>query len=150
MTGALALHDHPLAARIGPARLRLLGEMLRFGLVGVAGFLVDAGVLTLAILAGAGPWWGRGLSYLAAASATFALNRAFTFRDAPRDRAVRRWALFLAVNLVGFVCNYGTYAALMAGVPVVAQHPVLGVAAGSLAGMVGNFILSRRFVFAKP
>jgi putative flippase GtrA len=60
---------------------------------------------------------------------------------------VRQWALFLALNLIGFACNYGTYAALVAGVPLVARNPVLGVAAGSLAGMIGNFLLSRRFVF---
>jgi putative flippase GtrA len=54
---------------------------------------------------------------------------------------------FLAVNLLGFACNYGTYALLVAGMPFVAANPVLGVAAGSLAGMVGNFVLSRRYVF---
>lgn len=138
---------------LAAGQIRLLGEMLRFGVVGVAGFVVDALVLLAAIALGTGPWWGRGLSYLAAASTTFALNRAWTFRDAARDRPAQRWALFLAVNLVGFACNYGTYAALIATAPLVASHPVLGVAAGSLAGMAGNFLLSRRLVFkpvAKP
>ena len=51
------------------------------------------------------------------------------------------------VNLVGFAMNYGTYAALIAFVPMVAAHPVLGVAAGAIAGMFGNFVLSRRLVF---
>jgi putative flippase GtrA len=60
---------------------------------------------------------------------------------------MRQWALFVAINLVGFAFNYGTYAALVAGVAFVAQYPVIGVAAGSLAGMLGNFLLSRRFVF---
>ena len=59
----------------------------------------------------------------------------------------RDWGLFLAVNLVGFACNYGTYAALISGVPMMRDLPVLAVAAGSLAGMVGNFLLSRRYVF---
>ncbi|TCZ57994.1 GtrA family protein [Roseicella aquatilis] len=121
--------------------------MLRFGLVGVVGFVVDAAVLTLGIMLGSGPWLGRVLSYVAAASTTFALNRIWTFRRTTRVRPVLQWALFLAVNLVGFAFNYGTYALLIAFVPVVAAHPVLGVAAGSLAGMVGNFVLSRRFVF---
>ena len=53
------------------------------------------------------------------------------------------------VNLVGFTFNYGTYAVLIALVPIVAANPVLGVAAGSLAGLVGNFVLSRRFVFGQ-
>ena len=134
-------------ARAGSGRWRLLTELLRFGVVGVAGFVVDAAVLLAAIALGLGPWFGRVVSYLAAASTTFALNRAWTFRTAARTAPVRQWALFLAVNLVGFAFNYGTYAALIATVPLVAANPVLGVAAGSLAGMVGNFILSRRFVF---
>lgn len=135
------------AARVGPHRLRLAGEVLRFGVVGTVGFVVDAAVLTLAIAAGLGPWYGRAVSYLVGATTTFALNRAWTFRGAPRGGLVRQWALFLLVNLLGFACNYATYAALIALVPLVAAHPVLGVAAGSLAGMVGNFIMSRRFVF---
>jgi putative flippase GtrA len=130
------------------ARLHLLGEFFRFGVVGTVGFVVDAGVLTLGLRAGTGPWLGRVLSYVAAATVTFSLNRAWTFRTADRSRPMARdWSLFLLVNLVGFACNYGTYAALIAGVPLVREVPVLGVAAGSLAGMVGNFLLSRRYVF---
>lgn len=137
-----------LAERLGPQRMHLAAEFLRFGVVGVAGFVVDAGVLTLALTAGLGPYGGRVLSYLAAASATFALNRAWTFRGRENNaRPMRQWALFLLVNLAGFACNYGAYAALVATVPVVAAWPQIGVAAGALAGMVGNFLLSRRFVF---
>jgi len=126
---------------------RLVGEFFRFGVVGVVGFVVDSVVLTVAIALGLGPWLGRALSYLLGASTTFTLNRAWTYRSAPRDAVGRRWAIFLAVNLIGFACNYGAYAALITSVPLVAANPVLGVAAGSLAGMVGNFFLSRRFVF---
>ncbi|MFM7416241.1 MAG: hypothetical protein ACKO51_10760 [Alphaproteobacteria bacterium] len=32
-------------------------------------------------------------------------------------------------------------------VPLRAAHPVLGVAAGAVAGMFGNFVLTRRLVF---
>lgn len=129
------------------ARFRFIGEVFRFGAVGAVGFVVDAGVLTLGLLAGTGPWFGRLLSYLAAATTTYCLNRAWTFQAADRSRPMRDWGVFLVVNLVGFACNYGTYAALMTGVPLVAAFPVLGVAAGSLAGMAGNFLLSRRYVF---
>jgi putative flippase GtrA len=131
-----------------PERFEMLKQLLRFGAVGVVGFVVDAGVLTLGIQAGSGPWLGRVLSYIAAATVTFGLNRAWTFRDADRSRPVARdWSVFVLVNLIGFACNYGTYAALIAGIPLVRDIPVLGVAAGSLAGMAGNFLLSRRYVF---
>jgi putative flippase GtrA len=128
----------------------MLPELLRFGVVGTFGFLVDAGVLTAAIALGAGPWFGRVLSYLAAASATYALNRAWTFRHRAGRGGARQWSLFLLLNLGGFAANYGTYAAMVAGSDLVARHPVLGVAAGSIAGFGVNFALSRRFVFAAP
>ena len=139
-----------------PARRALLAEFLRFGVVGTAGFVVDTAVLYTAIAAGAGLYGGRVLSYVAAATATWALNRAWTFRSAGQGQAGRisagrQWALFLLVNLIGFAMNYTTYALMVGNLATVAEHPVLGVAAGSLAGMVGNFVLSRRFVFgARP
>lgn len=140
--------QHP--ATIRAAALRLLGEAWRFGTVGVAGFGVDALVLTGAMLLGSGPYLGRVASYLAAASTTFALNRAWTFRGRAAQPVARQWTRFLAVNLAGFGVNYGTYALLVANAALVARSPVLGVAAGSLAGMTGNFLLSRWLVFAGP
>lgn len=133
------------AAMAAPARLSV--QFLRFGIVGTAGFLVDTAVLYAAIWAGAGPYGGRVLSYLVAASITFTLNRIWTFRGAPGAPWGRQWVLFLAVNLIGFVLNWGTYAVLVASLPLVAAHPVLGVAAGSVAGLGGNFLASRAFVF---
>lgn len=128
-------------------RFPILGQFLRFGIVGTAGFLMDAGVLTAMIALGAGPYGGRVVSYLAAATLTFALNRAWTFRSAAQAPMARQWGAFVALNLLGFAVNYGIYAALVAGSATVAAHPVLGVAAGSLAGMFINFAVSRRFVF---
>lgn len=137
----------PLSRASAPARLALLGQMLRFGIVGSIGVLVDAAVLYLALWAGAGLYGGRILSYLVAATGNWALNRAWTFRTAPRARPARQWLLFLAVNLLGFAVNYGTYAAVLAGWPLARLHPVIAVAAGALAGMTGNFLLNRFLVF---
>jgi len=129
----------------------MISQLFRFGVVGIAGFAVDALVLTAAIALGLGPWLGRVVSYLAAATATFALNRAWTFRDRRGTGPVSaQWARFVTLNLGGFALNYAIYAALIATVPAVAAQPVLGVAAGSVVGMGANFALSRRFVFRKP
>jgi putative flippase GtrA len=137
----------PFLSRFPPARVKLLAELLRFGVVGTVGFVVDTGTLYLALWAGAGLYAGRVLSYLVAATVNWALNRAWTFRHARRGHAGRQWAAFLLVNLVGFSFNYGTYWLLVSHWPVAAAHPVIGVAAGSIAGLAGNFLLSRRFVF---
>ena len=131
-----------------PSLSKLIAEFLRFGIVGLAGFVVDTAVLYAGLYAGLGPYLARVPSYLCAASATFALNRAWTFRDRRGGGpAHRQWAAFVVVNLAGFALNYGTYAALIATVPLVAAHPVIGVFAGALAGMGSNFFLSRRLVF---
>ena len=143
---------------LGPMLVRLLGprlgaiaqEFLRFGVVGTVGFLVDTGVLYGMLALGAGLYLGRAISYVTAATTTWALNRAWTFRGRGSGPVHRQWALFVAVNLVGFALNYGTYAVLVTFVPLVAAHPILGVAAGSIAGMFTNFALSRRLVFAGP
>lgn len=132
---------------IGPERSRTLLQFLRFGVVGTVGFVVDTAVLYAGLALGLGLYGGRAVSYLAAATTTWALNRAWTFRGQGQAPVMRQWALFVVVNLVGFAFNYGTYAALVASVAFIAQYPVIGVAAGSLAGMLGNFLLSRRFVF---
>jgi putative flippase GtrA len=132
---------------IGQARFGVLMEFLRFGVVGTIGFVVDTAVLYAGLALGLGLYGGRAISYLVAATTTWALNRLWTFRGRGDGPVHQQWALFLLVNLVGFAMNYGTYAALIAFVPLVAAHPVLGVAAGAIAGMFGNFVLSRQLVF---
>lgn len=132
---------------IGQARFGVLMEFLRFGVVGTIGFVVDTAVLYAGLALGLGLYGGRAVSYLVAATTTWALNRLWTFRGRGDGPVHQQWALFLLVNLVGFAMNYGTYAALIAFVPLVAAHPVLGVAAGAIAGMFGNFVLTRQLVF---
>lgn len=123
-------------------------QFFRFALVGIAGFVVDASALYLAMqYLAAGHYSGRVISYLAAATSTWALNRHFTFRAHQDSNLFREWLKFLAANAVGGIVNYSTYAVLIASMAVVSTWPVLGVAAGSIAGLIVNFTLSRRLVF---
>lgn len=123
-------------------------QALRFAAVGVVGFFVDAGVLMAArALLGMDLYTARALSYIAAATSTWAMNRTFTFKEHASAAWLKEWARFFAANLVGGGVNLGVYAALVKYVPLVYQHPVLGVAAGSLSGMCVNFVLSRVYVF---
>ncbi|HUZ62569.1 MAG TPA: GtrA family protein [Acetobacteraceae bacterium] len=150
MNGFLARLSHalppPLRAHATPARLVLLAEFLRFGVVGVIGFCFDAG--TVYATRGVLGLYGAGiLSYFVAASVNWGLNRCWTFRGRGNGPAHRQWALFLAANLAGFALNRGTYIALIATSPLCVAYPVLAVAAGSIAGMFCNFSLSRAIVF---
>lgn len=131
---------------------RHFGPLIKFGIVGTIGFLVDLSLLyVLLYLAGAGPYLGRLGSFLGAATVTWFLNRVFTFRDAAPEAHGRQWLRFVAVNSLGAAVNYGTYVLVLAVGTASAVLPGIGVAAGSLAGLVFNYSLSRRFVFSpKP
>jgi len=137
------LPHHPL---LTPARRRLAEQFLRFGVVGFGGFLVDtAAVYSLKDHTGLIP--AGMLAYVAAATATWAGNRAWTFAGPQPGSAVRQWLLFLAANGAGFVLNRGTFTLLVLFVPLCAAYPVLAVLAGVAAGLGANFHLSRRVVF---
>ena len=125
-------------------------QFLRFSTIGVAGFAIDTTVLYLAMnLLGAGHYSGRALSFMVAVTSTWALNRRFTFHAQRSSNFLAEWAKFFTANTAGGLTNYCVYAALVAGSAVVANWPVLGVAAGSLAGLAINFNLSRWVVFAR-
>lgn len=123
-------------------------QLLRFCVVGGIGFVVDGGVLWL-LLEGSslGPYLGRVLSYVAAATATWALHRRFTFPDAHRGDKRKQWALFVAVNAFGGAVNYGSYALLIATTGFFAAQPIAAVAAASLVALAVNFTANRHWVF---
>lgn len=135
-----------LRGRATPEQIDLLRQFLRFGAVGTLGFVVDTAVV-YGLRAALGLYLAGMVSYLVAASVTWACNRAWTFRGQGSRSAHHEWALFLATNLLGFVLNRGTYVALLVTVPLCVAYPVLAVAAGAVAGLFCNFTLARQVVF---
>lgn len=136
----------PLRRLATPARLAVLRQFLAFGVVGTVGFVVDTAVV-YAVRGLVGLYAAGLVSYVVAATATWQMNRVWTFRGQGGPSLLRQWSLFLLANLGGFVLNRGTYALLITFSATCAEHPVLAVAAGSIAGMFVNFALSRRVVF---
>jgi putative flippase GtrA len=121
-------------------------EFLFFAAAGVAGLGVDVGVLYLAA-----PWLGwyfaRVLSFVAAATATWALNRRYAF--AARHSGVsmlREYLGYLLTMLGGAFVNYGVYVLVLHTLSG-PWAPAAGVALGSLAGMVLNFLSARHLIF---
>lgn len=142
----LAHQARSLARSYRFADAALLAQFLRFGVVGVIGFGIDTA--TVYALRGQLGLYGAGMvAYFVAASANWALNRAWTFRGSSTGRAHRQWVLFLATNTGGLILNRGTYAALIATSSLCVHYPVLAVAAGAVAGMFANFTVSRKLVF---
>lgn len=123
-------------------------RLLRFGLAGTIGFAVDSLVLQLLIgPCGLNPYVARVPSFLAAATSTWMINRNWAFADRRNHGRLREWLRYLLAMLGGGAINYGSYALLIATVPLVRSWPVLGVAAGSLAGMCVNYLSSHWWIF---
>jgi putative flippase GtrA len=138
------------------SRATLPSQIFRFGIVGGIGFLVDAGLLHLMLKLGLGYYGGRLVSFLAAATMTWLLNRSFTFRrETATDGAsspthpAGEWLAYLGLMVIGGAVNYGTYALAVAFSDPVRRYPVLGVALGSIAGMAINFWTAKTMVFER-
>ncbi len=142
-----------LSARQGRL-LSLAAEMLRFGTVGGLGLVWDVSTFYAVrpLLAFAGttlaPYLATLASFLVAATMNWTLNRLWTFRGrGSRDGLFRQWLSFLGANGLGFLLNRSMVFGLFKSSPFCLAHPVVALAAGSLAGMTANFTLSRRLVF---
>lgn len=130
-------------------------QFLAFAVVGVIGLVVD--VVVLYLLAPLLGWYAaRVVSFLAAATTTWAFNRRYTFAAGASARASagasagasiwREYLGYLATMAAGAVLNYGAYVLTLHGVEG-RWAAALGVAVGSLAGMSVNFLSARYLVF---
>jgi putative flippase GtrA len=122
-------------------------ELVYFSIAGVAGFLVDAGIVWLFTMAGADPFTAQMVAFTLAVTVTWLLNRRFTFAHHASPNWVREWMHYVAANSVGAIVNNGVYAILVLSVALFSKEPVLAVAVGSLAGLLFNFTASRALVF---
>jgi putative flippase GtrA len=122
-------------------------QFVRFSLVGVAGFAVDAGVLYLALYIGFGYFAGRAISFILAVLTTWLINRQFTFVNRPDisiTTEISRY--FIAMSLGGLV-NYLAYSIIIMACRDLPFFPLIGVAVGSIAGLFFNFLSAKMWVF---
>jgi putative flippase GtrA len=127
-------------------------EILFFTLGGVLGFVVDAGIVQFLVREWAvNPYEARLVSFLCAATTTWAFNRKITFAGKGGNGSRRRQLIrYLVAMAGGFAFNYGAYAACVAMFAIVREWPAIGVAAGSVAGAAVNFLSSKYWIFRTP
>jgi len=123
-------------------------QFLKFGTIGVIGFVFDTALVYFGVDVLGFSHTGAGFfSFPFVATFTWVGNRLFTFANAPRGNRRKQWMRFLMVCGIGLVFNRGTYALLVNLVPLVYEHLFLGLIAGTAAGMFFNFFASKKLVF---
>ena len=128
------------------ARSGLSHDFIRFGIVGTLGFVWDTATV-YAVKGFAGLYVAGACGFVVAATINWAINRFWTFRHLDHSAAHRQLLQFLAVNSIGFIFNRGTFFTLVAISLRCREYPVLAIFAGSLAGLIFNYFLSKKFVF---
>jgi putative flippase GtrA len=128
---------------------------LRFATVGVSISIIDAGGLYLFMALGLNPYIGRLISYTAAMSAGYVLNRYFTFHHLETGRALwHSLVRHFGVHSIGGALNYAVFIVVlligqrMGGeVAAAATLPLIAVWIGGLFGLCFNYFFSKKLVF---
>jgi putative flippase GtrA len=122
-------------------------KFLRFVLVGGTGFVVDAAVLWLFLsFTPIGPLPARIAAIAVAMATTWLLNRTFTF-GASKRTLVAEGFRYGFIGVVTSLINYGVYALLLIGAPLLSPYAALVFA--SIAAMLFSFFGYSRYVFRR-
>ncbi len=129
--------------------LRLSRSLSRFVVVGSIGFLIDGGVMQLITWAtGVSPLIARAFSFPLALSATWGLNRTWTFETGRERAPLSQYRRYVVVQIAGFIVNYAIFAALVTAGGLWRDWPLLALMVGALISMIFTYILSRLHVFS--
>ena len=122
-------------------------EVIYFGIIGIIGFIVDAGFL-LTLKGIIGLYVAKVISFILAVITTWLLNRKLTFKKSPSGMAAGREVIrYFSVMLIGGAANYLAFYCSTKGSLFIYNNPILGVAIGSIIGMLFNFTLSKMLIF---
>ncbi|MBW1649696.1 MAG: glycosyltransferase family 2 protein [Deltaproteobacteria bacterium] len=125
-------------------------QFILFAAVGATGFVLDFLIyMGLQKLFGINHIVARGLSFWAAASSNWALNRNITFSARQKSLKLKQWIFFLITSSFGFSVNFGTYYFLTKYIYFFKKYLLTAFIIGIFAGLFINFILSASFVFKK-
>jgi len=116
----------------------LIPELTKFGVVGLAGSVIDlGGAAYLHGALGVGPMVSKGLAIIAATVVTYLGSRFWTFRHRANQALLREGVLFAALNVVGLaiaecVIAFVTYGLDMKGTLAYNAASVAGTGLGTI------------------
>lgn len=126
----------------------MVRRIIPFTIVGSIGFLIDGGIVTLLVeIINLNPFISRAISFPIAVTATWFLNRRWTFAADASTRKKAEYSRYFTIQIIGAVINLAIYFILITNIPSLGVHPILPLAVGSLVAMIFNFLGCQLFVF---
>lgn len=126
---------------------RGLQEFFRFLVVGAGGFVIDLGFFLPMILAGIDVFIARAASALLAITATWWINKEWTFRSLSPEARRGTYPAYLLVQCGGLAVSYSIFAIAQTLIPAGILYSLLAFASGATAALLLNFAGARGFVF---
>jgi len=127
---------------------RVAHQAGRFIVVGAMGFAVDGGILMLLhSLYDFSLLHARLVSFAAAVTVTWYLNRQHTFAASKDDQVIFEWGRYAVVNGIGALLNLGLFLWLVYHFTRLAAWPIVPLAMAASVALVFNFFASRQLAF---
>lgn len=125
-------------------------KILCFGVVGSIGFLVDAGILTVAsTYFDLSLFISRLVSFSIAVTVTWYLNRKFTFANLGDRGVVNEWVFYSILNGIGALINLSIFMWLVIQYDYLHEHLIVSLAIATVFSMAFNFLASHFVIFQK-
>ncbi|QGK68483.1 GtrA family protein [Allosaccharopolyspora coralli] len=138
---------------VSPRTLSLRQQLVRFVLIGSTCAVIDAGTYSIFLAAGAPSFGSKTAGFILGTTASYLVNRRFTFNSDSNGHSVMTVALFAAVYLATLAVNVGSNELLLGVLPTVpitdgelVRYALSWVIAQALSTIL-NFILLRTVVF---
>lgn len=125
-----------------------IAEIFFFGISGIIGYIVDVSITSL-LSHLLGVYASRIPAFVAAATATWIVNRnlAFHKRNSIHNNLWVEYGHYLSLMIGGLIVNYTAYATFITIFHNYSFKIPVSVAIGSLAGMLINFVTSRKYIY---
>ena len=124
-------------------------QFTKFAMVGAVGFFLDALTLLWLLEINWALFPARMASFACAVSATWYLNRVWTFKKSRVDKpkVVQQYGYYLMVQAIGAAINIGSFFLVIYWFPITRAEPLFALAIGSLVAMCFNYVLAKNVVY---
>ncbi|MDX9963575.1 GtrA family protein [Desulfobacter postgatei] len=119
----------------------------KFVIAGTLGFLIDGGLLIILMDLDWDISISRACSFLSAVSATFIINRTWTFETKGRRTLRLEYAYYFSTQLAGAGINLSVFFLFLYFYPKFQDFPLIPFAFGAGIAMIFNYLISKKFIF---